>query len=401
MKKGFLLIIFLSLLLINIPNNVYENLDVVFHEKTNMSNKEQEIQVDLLWNYNTGEVKITHLSNENISNAITEIVTIKGESRISTLHEYDVLNDKFNVPIGTQAIKVHQVRILKGGIKYTRKVTGNNEEGSFLNVKRMNIVEIPQAKTNVVDTLRVADYSGSIKIKSYEFYFDFNKKHDKVEYIDVDYVVVSKLKIAGITWKTERYNVYDQELNANEEWTITGYSGVDGNKPKKYKILEPNSNIDFKENYVARIIPYAHEYNGGFPKQPRDYGIENFAVVKIAYSIDGEFIVDDVINDPVSPAEDLNWLLSFIKTLKTLINDFSRFWSTNSGKIIIGVIVIIGLIFLGPLIALIKLIFTLIKSIINGVFILIKFGFSIPGRIFKILKYLFVPKNKEKTIRRR
>lgn len=334
-------------------------------------------------------VSINHTSDITIHKAVVEYAFYENDVYISMLDTFDVSNNKLTINKGvtTTAVKVHQVLTLKGNLWYRYATTNQNTAGSFTNVKRMNIVEVETThietiKTDILTTAKVA----SPRYKYYNFYFDFDKIHDELIMLDVEYII-HEYTFFGLI-KSKSYNVSDN-ININENIVMSGY--VQSTFPGTTTIIFPSKSISVKSleanttanpgNYVARVSADLGWLSDNFK-------IENFAILKVGYMIDGEFILDDVINDPTTPIDDqINDLGKIIENIKNILGDFTNFLNTiinfftSNGSTVLKVIVgVIALILLGPIFTVIKFIFTIIKYI-----------FKIPRQLLNTLKVLFVP----------
>lgn len=343
-------------------------------------------------------VTIEHTSGYTLTHAVVEYASMESGERVSRLDIFEVRNNKFTLNVDAFAVKVHQVKRLYNNVYYTYATTNKNTAGSFDNVTRKNIVEIETtAVLTAKSRINWRDWTEHHDI--YEFYFDFKEDHDKVHSIDVNYNV----KRRRTTGKYDNYkNISAQNLSTNDTWNLWKYrlsfGGVvrDGDDEEKVKVLEKNLTSN-PGNYVARIAPTASNYDLYDTKGmwwTDTYLVENFAIIKIEYEIDGEFIISDVINDPTTPADEaLNWLIAFVDALKKFSSSITNFFTGNASTILKVVVAIIILIVIKPAIALIKLFTSLIKLVING----IKTLFT---TIINSLRWLFIP-SKKKNKRRR
>ena len=333
-------------------------------------------------------VSINHTSDITIQKAVVEYAFYENDVYISMLDTFDVSNNRLtiNKGVATAAVKVHQVLTLRGNLWYRYSTTNQNTAGSFTGVNRMNIVEIETThietiKTDILTTAKI----GSPRYKYYNFYFDFDKLHDELIMLDVEYII-HEYTFFGLI-KSKSHNVSDN-ININENIVMSGY--VQSTLPGTTTIIFPSKSTSVKSleanttsnpgNYVARV-------SADLGWLSDDFKIENFAILKIGYMIDGEFILDDVINDPTTPIDDINDLIAIINNIKKALGDFMGFitsitnFFTSNGSTVLKVIVgVIALILLGPIFTVIKFIFTIIKYI-----------FKIPGQLLNTLKVLFVP----------
>lgn len=361
------LIIAFSAFLLILPGNK------VFASSSDIEDERVAIEITL----SSNQVTINHLTNHDIKYAIVEYAFLDDTgTKISMLAEIPVNNNKFTVNQNVYALKVHQIRILKDRIyyRYHTLENGKNTVGSLAGVKRMNITEIETTAVKTVSTgLKISSIQTSTTIQTYEFYFNFDKEHDKLHYIDTQYIVVRKL--LGLI-ETDRKNIESRVNTAKfnvsgYEFNRVGTAVIPTFKSKSIVGLEANTDNKINANYVARIVP-DYKLNG----INNDYKIQNFAIIRIAYEIDGEFIIDDVINPPVTPNEPLDDLLNLFERINAFIKKITDFWTSNGNKvlkIILGVALVIAWFILSPIF---KIIWIFIKSFFKGIIKILAFFFG-------------------------
>lgn len=369
-KKILIIIIGVASLLLATPKT---------YAKTNMllDLKDEKIAIEIIKDSNT--ITINHTSGKILTHAIVEYAFMENGKKISMLATYEVNNNKFEVNSNVYALKVHQVKTLVNRVYYRYATTNKNSIGDFIGVERQNIVEIETTAVNTIKSLEESSFMVAHRI--YEFYFNFDKKHDELLSIDVDYVVYKK-RFGAFEYGYE--NATERTLTYGKNYTIKHYL-YSTKPPEYYKQLEANNNSSFPGNYVARVAPTAVESNSNLSDISSVYYVENFAIVRIRYKVDGEFIIDDVNNDPTSPEEDINWLLALINKIKKALNEFSTLWSRYSKYFIIGIIAFFALLIWGP-----------VSTILKLLWFIIKLPFIALKRLGKLIKWLFIPKKKGK-----
>lgn len=369
MKKKILLfiVIIMSSFLIIPANNVYAM------EYSPTSIYDEKIAIELIKDGNTIEIK--HTSGRNINYAIVEYAYYDNGRYISMLDTFKVSNNIFtiNKGVNVHAVKVHQIKELRNNIYYTYSTSNQNSVGSFNNVERIAIVEIQTTHVQTITTdIHTSSKIGSPLYKYYEFYFDFDKTHDQLISIDVDYIV-TKYNFWGLI-KGESYNV-NNNINVNDYIELNGYEFVKipglatpAVYPKSItrKALSENTQHNIPGNYVARISANTNWLSD-------NYKVENFAIIRIEYTIDGEFYIDEVINDPSTPIDDkindlnnlLNQIQNYIERITNVFNNISAFISGNSPTIIKISLIIVALIVWALLSPIIRLVFNAIKTLFN------------------------------------
>ena len=359
----------------------------------NMNAKTEEfdserVAIDIKQSHTT--ITINHTSGKEITHAIVEYVFLEDNKKISMLTTYNVSNNEFTISASVIALKVHQVKVLRGSTYYRHMTTNNNTIGSLEGVERRNIDDIRTVAVKTVKTKWLTGPSSSIK-KYYEFYLQFDKEHDQLRWIDAEFVLTKKIIIFI---PTERENVTQRiSINGNlQEYTKRETMlGIPSYQTKftSIKTLEKNTNSKIKANYVARIQPA----NGIFETMA-NADISNFAIIRVAYVIDGEFIVDDVINNPTDPKEDIvqdtidymQQLLDMFKDFEVWFNDLTAGFNKNIKTILIVAGIIVFFLLIGPIVSLVKLIWAVIKL-----------PFKALKKSLSILKWLLVPKKQNKS----
>src|SRR5690554_994431 len=382
MKRLLILLLVVASTLLALPNNIKAE---TIHDQ----------KIDVIITKDGNKVYIEHTSGISIDYAVVEYGFIENGQFISMLDTFKVNDNMFeiNKGVNTTAVKVHQIKTLRNNIYYTYSTSNQNTVGSFSGVTRMNIVEIETTHVKTVNAGILSSAKvGSPSHKYYEFYFQFDKEHDELKSIDVSYII-QEYKWWGLV-KGEKYNVEDNiSINSNvvmSGWEVVKLPGVNVTpnflpKNVSVKALESNK-TEHPGNYVARVSAKTNWLKDSFK-------IENFAILKIAYTINGEFIIDDVINDPSTPIDDqIDGLLQMLENIQKGITSVTNFFNgiinllTENGSTVLKVIiVIIALVLIGPIFFILKGLFTIIKII-----------FKIPKMIFNSLKLLFIPKKKEK-----
>lgn len=336
------------------------------------------IDISIVKNGNV--IEINHTSGRDISYAVVEYGYYENNQLYSQLTQIPVINDKFNIQSNWVAIKVHQVKVLQNRIYYTYSTRNENQIGNFNNVQRVGVVEIETVavKTITTDTLTKASID-SPYYKYYEFYFRFDNEHDRIDKIDVEFVMIEYSNILWWQWESGRENI-EKSLSSGETVTYNGYRRQDiGTTPFFFdfpvivNLLGQNSDTSIDANYVARVAPKNSDLNSLLAK---NFSIENFAIIRIHYELDGEFIISDVINDPTTPEDDqINWLLGFIEDIQKGMADFQNWlgtttdWLLNNANtiVVIVVLLLVGLawIILSPIF---KIAWLLIKTSFRGLF---------------------------------
>lgn len=321
-------------------------------------------------------VRINHYDNIDISYAVVEYGYVENGEFLSELTQIEVRNNRFTVNSNWTAIKLHQVKYLVGNVYYTKATTGTNTIGSFTGVKRVGFVEIETTavKTVTTDTL-LNQTPGSSKFKYYEFYFNFEKEHDYVHSIDVNYIMNYYTFFGLIKSGSENHT---KTLEHNLATNFQGYKLIDGNlnlyapSMETFSNLQKNHDPNINGNYVARIGVTDVELNANWGS---DYRIENFAIIRIRYEVDGEFIIDDVINDPTTPIDDsINWLLDFISNIQKNIAGFINFITTHTTPIIaVAIVIVVGIAY------------ALLSPVFRLAFAVLKLAFTGLSKLFELL----------------
>lgn len=379
MKKLLILLMVVASVLLALPNSI--SAESIYDEK---------IDIEIIKDNNT--ITINHTSGKNIEYAVVEYSFMKDGRYISMLDTFDVRNDKFtiNKGVSTIAVKVWQLKELKNNIYYRYSTSNKNSVGSFTGVERIAIVEIETRHIEVVKLDIVSSRKQlSPRHKYYEFYFDFEKEHDEVISIDVEYIVTEYIFLG--LFKGDSYNVSDN-INIYNDLVISGYEqyaagGSVGHRPATRSViaLEPNDS-KHEGTHVARASAPTSYLKDAFK-------IENFAIITIEYTVDGEFYIDQVINDPTTPIEDdineikrlLEYLKSILGNITGLVSKVTDFFNGNASTVVKVIIFIVASILLGPVLFILKTIFTAVKYILK-----------IPGMIINTFKILFVPKKNER-----
>lgn len=352
-----------------------------------------EINVDR----NGNQISISHNEkNATILTADVEYVFLENNNRISMLKTYDVTNNTFTIESKIIDLKVWRLKLEINGITYVHMTTKNNTIGSVENVERRGFVEIETVASKTIDTgmyvnpVLTNDFPDrEVKLIYFEFYFQFDKKHDKVVSINVEYVFGTMFR--GNFVATENVD----ELIVPDGVELTGYrvqrSPELSNMPNKnieQKIavrgLDENFISDIDANYVARVFPIRNmEQNferRGNSDANINYGVKNFAIVRIQYIVDGVFFNDPVINNPWDPSlpeeqkpvDPLSWLQELIAKIKEIIQKLKDAWGKYS-----------------------TIILTILYALAAYIaFRIIKACWGLIQLPFKLLKVLFIPRKK-------
>lgn len=358
MKKIIVFILLLASSFTLVSNKIYAK----ENHATDMSMiQDRKIDVEVLKDHN--RIQIKHTSDIDISHAVTEYVRYENGEKISRLDTFDVYNNYFRVPENTIAVKVHQVKTLINRVYYTYATSNKNVVGDFSNVIRMNQVDI---KTTAIETIKTDLVTGTNPLqnkwyKIYEFYFNFDKEHDFLVDVDVDYIMIKKGWFGVEKDRqniTERIDTGTNTINGYREKAMGG-TVVYNKATYDYIGLEENKTTN-RGNYVVRLAPAEMKF------LEYDYNIENFAIIRIQYSLNGEFIIDDVINDPVSPDDEkINWLISFIDNIQSFFTKITDFF-TSSSSTLLKVGIVVGVLILYSVFSpVFKLLWIAVKSLYN------------------------------------
>ncbi|VEU79554.1 hypothetical protein [Haploplasma axanthum] len=349
---------------------------------------------DITRNQNT----ITIQTNETdlITHAVVEYVFLENTQRISMLKTYDVKNNTFTIESKITDLKIWQLKKIRKETSTLHMTSGKNTIGTIENVERRNISEIETVASNIVDTGLFLDKNTGkhigpgrldVKLKYFEFYFKFEKTHDKVISIDVNYVFgdlnYDETSLINTENISERIFPDGVEIEGYEIiWDAINYSK---NTFKKLAVrgLDNNFIASIDANYVTRVFPIKNaasniERRGRGSRASFAYGVSNFAIIKIQYMVDGVFFEDDVINPPVDPVEPvtpedtLGWLQELIAKIKEIIQKLKDAWGKYS-TIVLTVIYIL---------------------IVYICYRILKACWGLIQLPFKLLKVLFIPKKK-------
>lgn len=357
---------------------------------------DEKVAIEIIKDNNTIEIK--HTSGKQLDYAVVEYSFYDTSNNyISMLDQFKITNNKFtiNKGVSTVAVKVHQVKeLVNNSVYYTYMTTNKNTVGSFAGVQRKAIVEIETTHVKTVNVDFQTSESPKIK-KYYEFYFDFKKNHDELVRVDIDYVLIQK-NLWGLI--TKEHNMTDSRKNTDRIKKYVKNPGWINTLPVTHFYIAENTNIKALEvnntsnpgTHVLRVQPKGNDTN---LKLHTNAHVKNLAIIEVEYTLDGEFYIEQVINNPTTPIDDtLNQLEKIVEQFKTIfdnfnnfINNITSFFNGNSSTILKVVLVVIALILLGPILFVIKWLFIVIKLILK-----------IPVNIFKTLKVLFVPKKKYK-----
>lgn len=323
------------------------------------------------------KITINHTSNISIEFAVVEFAYMENGTYVSRLNTFKVKNNIFEIAgrINVLAVKVHQVKTLVGNVYYTYATDNINSAGSFDGVERKAIVEIETTaiktiKTDVLSSPKI----GSPVLKYYEFYFDFLQEHDEVLNIEAIYIV-QEYNFFGLL-EGKKYNVTDN-ISTTENINLDGYL------PQKlpgtvtpiftpasggsFKALETNKS-DTPGTHVARVSVKTNWLKDNFK-------VENFSVIRIEYSLNDEFIIADVINDPSTPIDDkindLKALLDKITKVVTNITEFmskiTTFLTGNASTFLKVALVITAIILYAIFSPIVKIIWRIIKLVFNTI----------------------------------
>lgn len=342
--------------------------------------------VDISISREVNTVSIEHLTNYNITGVVVEYAFVENNKRYAELINIDVIGDKFTVDPNWYALIVHQIKVTKDKTTYIYQVNpdSNNTVGEFGEVQRRKLVEI-ETVDSYVRTLRYQGGIGNSEL-TFEYYFNFKENHDEIISVDVHYVMVKKK-----LFQTIRTN-HEKTVKSSDYYDYKDSTG----KNQRLNLLEHNTDTTKNGQYVVRIEPGTVQNLEGTP--------ENFAILRILYMIDGEFIMSDVINPPyeLDKSEDVQWIYDFIDDVKEFFLWVKNFFTQNGNTILKVIIVIIALIFLPIIIFFGRTIFNIFKSIYNSTKFILKAIFSIPGIIINVLKFLFImPEKKSKNKERK
>ncbi|SKC34611.1 hypothetical protein SAMN02745122_0011 [Acholeplasma oculi] len=135
----------------------------------------------------------------------------------------------------------------------------------------------------------------------------------------------------------------------------------------------------------------------------------NFQIFHIVYETNGHIYQTvgediDVVVDTDPDISTPDNIFSALEQLLKMFTDFQQFMSSLNWNdtltiviaVVVGLIILIIIKSLETVISVIKMIFGAIKLVFMGILNLVKFIFSIPGKLFKFLKFLFIPKKKNK-----
>lgn len=293
-------------------------------------------------------ITINHLTDYDFEYAVVEYAYYDDGVKYAELEQLEVRNNQFVIKKEWIAIKVHQLKVLKNRVYYTYATSNKNSIGSFDDVIRKNIVEI-ETVTSKVKTLNPNISSGQ-SFSVYEFYFNFDKEHDELISIDVHYIIE---KIKFVFWK--EYIEHNENININKD---IEYYDVKLGKYNTIKSLEKNTDTNIKADYVTRV----HASKGV------DGKLQNFNIIRIEYVIDGEFFIDDVINDPITPEQEkIDWFFDFIDKLKSSLDKVVDFFNSNASTVIKVVVVIAVLLLWALLSPVFKLFYKLLKFIFKSI----------------------------------
>lgn len=347
-------------------------------------------------------VNVTTESNFKISDIVIEYVDSKLDSRLGTFM-LDV-NNNVKLPIQPVAVKVHQVLTQINQVKYRYTASSNNVAPSNFNfnqVKRIGFVDIETRTVKSVNTdLKTSNSSiQHFTVQIYEFYFDFNERHDELLGVDVQYVF--DRYYLGIIQDSD---LVEENRKMNQAYTTTGWEyfvhpyleSVWQYAERNYVGLEVNTDTSINGQYVVRVSPSNKKLFDA------KYVVRNFAIIRVEYIVDGEHKLEDVINAPVTPDEPIDnfdWFYKLFADVKNFFDMITSFFGSNL-KILLSIVIgVVALALLGPVTSLIKLIFTAIKSAFKGIVFIVKYILKIPGKIVALFKYLFVPNKKKKRRR--
>lgn len=414
MKKIlFVVYILAGLLLASNYNINVSDLKYNEHQINNLSfTKDEVIKVDLTLNGRTLSIK--HEGDLSITGVVIEYVFIDNNENVSKLLTLDVnSNGNTMIPSESIAVKVQQVLMKKNQVVYRYTAGGKNSVPSNFNwdsVVRKDFIVIETTEVRKVESkvpLEKYGYDDFRFHQYYEFYFNFNEKHDELISIDTDYILLEE----HIIGSDKEIKMKDHNLSSKEKWNLK-YDKI-GIPPSGYPlsesidILSKNLSSDFKGNYVARIAPTAQNYDNeeGSKRLPNDYKIKNFAIIRVEYTINGEYKLEDVLNEPVTPDydDDMSWFKDFIRTIKNMWKSFSGFFNSNLTAILVIIVIIILLILLPIIVGGLSAIITIIKIIISTLIFIIKLPIIIIVGFFNLIKMLFVPKdekNEKERLRR-
>ncbi|CCV64328.1 hypothetical protein BN85407510 [Alteracholeplasma palmae J233] len=341
---------------------------------------DERIDVEIIRDNTVVEIK--HMKDWRISHAVVEYAFLEDGINVAQLGTISVKDNKFTVDSKWTAIKVHQVKRLVGQVYYTHMAQGKNTIGSFANVKRQNIVEIQTVAVKTIKTKILTGMSPTSPLhKYYEFYFKFDKKHDKLAAIDASYVIEKKWWFIGTGKENieKEISIYDGVFMSGYVSNSIGTTFLPTPATESVKGLEKNTDKNIDANYVARV-------SGDIGTWGNNYTISNFVILRVKYYLDGEFIIDDVINNPTSPQDDLNYLQSLVEQIKKLIEYIQ---GLNWSNILLWIVAILCI---PVVIGLILIIWFFIKIVISS----IKLVFKTIKSILKFIKWVLIPNKKRR-----
>ncbi|MDY0277166.1 MAG: hypothetical protein RBQ97_03680 [Acholeplasma sp.] len=355
------------------------------HEQSDT--EDDYLDMDFVKNGNSIEIKLSDTSY-TITTAVVEQAYLSDTKKVSILKDYDVKNNAFILDNNILAFDIWQLRVTKKGKTYLYMTKGTTKYNSLSDVvERRGFTHIRTVRMKIQDThLYINDfYSYSSNILTYfEYFFQFNKEHDQVINIDVEYNLIKGVGLGQEIVRTNERIVPDGvELEGYVD-TVPSLGFMTTDKIV-VRGLDNNFNTSYKANYVARVFPVS-KIDSQF--RMVDYSVENWAIVNIEYVHEGVFFSERVINPPTSTDDNVDYNLEW---LKNLINEITSIWQkitdwlkNNLGSLYSIALIIIGLMLLGPLSAILML-------IINA----IKLAISLFKNIFKFITWLIIPRKKK------
>lgn len=357
LKKIMLLIIIISTSFILSAKRFVSDslLDTTAIEHENLSTSIPDGKVDIEITRDGTTVKIDNYSTYVLTHVVVEYSYNDIEDNIlsSQIKLIDVDRNTFKVESNWIAIKVHQVKTLINGVYYTYAVNITGKESAPNNynwnpnvIRKVAFVELKQVDLKKIDVEGKYLFKGQI----YEVYFQFDNPHDQLKSITVDYIKVKKLYWP---YPDERTNETEQlvwNFASNDRWEL-------GSEVER---LVANNDTSIKANYIGRFFPH-------ISNSSPSYSVENVKIITIEYTLNGEHILADVVTEPISPVDDISWLLELIRIIKGIINSITNFFNSYGSTVLKVIVIIIGIILYVILSPFIKIIWGVIKLAFKAV----------------------------------
>lgn len=297
-------------------------------------------------------ITINHSTNYTFTHAVVEYAYFEDGIKISRLGTFEINDSKVTLArnINILAVKVHQVKRLVGNVYYTNSTTGTIQAGSFDNVVRKNIVRIETKAHNRFVYLPGTNVGQSSFLD--EFYFTIDAEYDYVESVDVNF------KTKKPYWFTYKITEHNKHVHKDDTLYVK-------QTDRTINLLEKNTS-ELAGDYVVRLNPGDYNSTGT---------VENFAIIKIELVVDGEFILNDVLNDPSTPLDDdiksleevLKKITDVIDRIIFFFNNISDFFASNSPTFLKIGAVILAIIIYAIFSPIVKIIWRIIKLIFNTI----------------------------------